>query len=101
MAKASTSSAAASIQAKEVSKIYGHFAAIQNVSFTVRPNTVAAFLGPNGAGKSTTMKILTGYLAPTTGSVSLIGLDPSDPAQRIVLARFSTRRFMEQETIVE
>ncbi len=86
-AKASPSSAAASIEAKDVSKIYGHFAAIQNVSFSVRPGTVAAFLGPNGAGKSTTMKILTGYLAPTTGSVSMLGLNPSDPAQRIVLAR--------------
>ncbi|MCA9690283.1 MAG: ATP-binding cassette domain-containing protein [Myxococcales bacterium] len=70
-----------------MTKLYGDFAALQDVSFSVHEGTVAAFLGPNGAGKSTTMKILTGYLAPTTGKVSMVGLDPRDPAQRIVLAR--------------
>ena len=76
-----------SIRADHLSKIYGEFVALHDVTFSVRRGTVCAFLGPNGAGKSTTMKILTGYLAPTTGKVSMVGLDPRDPAQRIVLAR--------------
>jgi ABC-2 type transport system ATP-binding protein len=74
------------IRADNLSKIYGDFAALHSVSFTVRKGTVAAFLGPNGAGKSTTMKILTGYLAPTAGHAQVLGLDPSDPEQRLQLA---------------
>ena len=75
------------IQADRISKIYGEFAALQDVSFEVRKGTVAAFLGPNGAGKSTTMRILTGYLAPTRGRVAVLGLDPTKAGQRIELAR--------------
>jgi ABC-2 type transport system ATP-binding protein len=75
------------IRAENLSKIYGDFAALHSVSFTVRQGTVAAFLGPNGAGKSTTMKILTGYLAPTSGRAQLLGLDPTHPEQRIELAQ--------------
>ena len=55
------------IEAEGLSKYYGDFAAVESVSFTVPRGQVAAFLGPNGAGKSTTMKLLTGYLAPSTG----------------------------------
>lgn len=75
------------IRADNLSKIYGDFAALHSVSFSVRKGTVAAFLGPNGAGKSTTMKILTGYLAPTSGRAELLGYNPSDPEQRIELAQ--------------
>ena len=75
------------IRAENLSKIYGDFAALHSVSFEVRRGTVAAFLGPNGAGKSTTMKILTGYLAPTTGRAQVLGFDPSDPEQRIEMSR--------------
>ncbi len=75
------------IRAENLSKIYGDFAALHSVSFTVRQSTVAAFLGPNGAGKSTTMKILTGFLAPTTGTATVLDLNPTDPEQRITLAR--------------
>ncbi len=75
------------IRAENLSKIYGDFAALHSVSFEVRRGTVAAFLGPNGAGKSTTMKILTGYLAPTTGRAQVLGFDPSDPDQRIEMSR--------------
>ena len=59
------------IEARGLSKFYGRFAAIAEVSFTVSRGEVVAFLGPNGAGKSTTMKLLTGYLAPSAG-VALI-----------------------------
>jgi ABC-2 type transport system ATP-binding protein len=61
----------AMIEAVGLSKYYGEFAAIENVTFQVRQGEVVAFLGPNGAGKSTTMKLLTGYLAASAG-VSLI-----------------------------
>ena len=57
----------AMIEAQGLSKYYGDFAAIEDVSFQVHQGEVVAFLGPNGAGKSTTMKLLTGYLAPSAG----------------------------------
>ncbi|MDX1980644.1 MAG: ABC transporter ATP-binding protein [Bryobacteraceae bacterium] len=63
------------IEAIGLSKIYGKFAAIQDVTFTVPGGQVCAFLGPNGAGKSTTMKILTGFLTPTSGTARLAGID--------------------------
>lgn len=63
------------IEAVGLSKYYGGFAAIENVSFQVRKGEVVAFLGPNGAGKSTTMKLLTGYLAPSAGTARIAGHD--------------------------
>jgi ABC-2 type transport system ATP-binding protein len=63
------------IQADRLTKRYGGFTAIEDVSFTVPRGQVAAFLGPNGAGKSTAMKILTGYLAPTAGAARVAGYD--------------------------
>ncbi|MBM3789986.1 MAG: ABC transporter ATP-binding protein [Acidobacteria bacterium] len=63
------------IEARELSKFYGDFAAVRDVSFSVRRGQVAAFLGPNGAGKSTTLKILTGYLTPSRGVARIAGLD--------------------------
>lgn len=61
------------IEAINLSKFYGDFAASRDVNFTIRRGEVAAFLGPNGAGKSTTMKLLTGYLAPSTGIAKIAG----------------------------
>lgn len=63
------------IEADRLSKFYGQFAACRDVSFQVRRGEVVAFLGPNGAGKSTTMKLLTGYLAPSTGRARIAGHD--------------------------
>ena len=65
----------AMIEAVGLSKYYGDFTAIENVSFQVRQGEVVAFLGPNGAGKSTTMKLLTGYLAPSAGEARIAGHD--------------------------
>src|SRR5947209_12930259 len=63
------------IEAIGLSKFYRDFAAIRDVSFVIPAGQVVAFLGPNGAGKSTTMKILTGYLAPSAGAARIAGLD--------------------------
>jgi ABC-2 type transport system ATP-binding protein len=63
------------IEALGLSKFYGNFAACRDVSFAVNKGEVAAFLGPNGAGKSTTMKLLTGYLAPSAGSARIAGFN--------------------------
>ncbi len=66
------------IEADGLSKFYGIFAAIQDVSFQVTEGEVVAFLGPNGAGKSTTMKLLTGYLSPSAGHARIAGHDMQD-----------------------
>lgn len=63
------------IEAKGLSKFYGDFAATRDVSFKIRKGEVAAFLGPNGAGKSTSMKLLTGYLSPSTGTAHIAGFN--------------------------
>jgi ABC-2 type transport system ATP-binding protein len=63
------------IEAIDLCKHYGSFAAIDHLTFTIRRGEVVAFLGPNGAGKSTTMKVLTGYLSPTSGTARLCGID--------------------------
>jgi len=63
------------IESHKLSKFYGVFAATRDVSFKVYESEVVAFLGPNGAGKSTTMKLLTGYLAPSEGWAKVAGFD--------------------------
>lgn len=73
------------IQAKNLSKFYDSFIAIQDVSFSITQGEVVAFLGPNGAGKSTTMKILTGYMSPSEGEVFIAGYNVIE--QRIEAAR--------------
>ena len=74
------------IEAKNLSKFYGSFVAISDISFTIPQGQIVAFLGPNGAGKSTTMKILSGFLAASEGSASIAGLSRST-------ARPSSRRW--------
>ncbi len=63
------------IEIKGLTKSYGSINAIENLNFKVNKGEVVGFLGPNGAGKSTTMKILTGYMAPTSGIVKVAGYD--------------------------
>jgi len=63
------------IEAQGLSKRYGDFVAVDDVSFEIGPGEVVGFLGPNGAGKTTTMRMLTGFMPPTDGSVRIAGHD--------------------------
>jgi ABC-2 type transport system ATP-binding protein len=63
------------IEVSGLTKYYGDFAALRDVSFRVPHGEIVAFLGPNGAGKSTTMKILTGYISPSAGTATIDGMD--------------------------
>jgi ABC-2 type transport system ATP-binding protein len=65
------------IRVQNLVKTFGDFKAVDDVSFDVRRGEIFAFLGPNGAGKTTTIKMLTTLLKPTSGSVSIDGLDPA------------------------
>lgn len=63
------------IEVKNVTKKYGKFTAVENISFTVKDGEVVGFLGPNGAGKSTTMNMITGFIEPTDGTIEVNGYD--------------------------
>ena len=63
------------IEASGLSKYYGAFVAVQDISFSIPQGQVVAFLGPNGAGKTTMMRMLTGYLAPSAGEAAIAGHD--------------------------
>lgn len=63
------------IVVKNLKKQFGHFVAVNNISFSVKRGEIFAFLGPNGAGKSTTIKMLTTMLRPTSGELKLAGHD--------------------------
>lgn len=65
------------IEVKNVTKKYGNFVAVDNISFTVNDGEVVGFLGPNGAGKSTTMNMITGFIEPTDGTIIVNGFDAS------------------------
>ena len=65
------------IKAEGLTKHFGDFPAVSDISFSINRGQVVAFLGPNGAGKSTTMRMLTGFIAPTHGQVEIAGIDIS------------------------
>ena len=73
------------IKATGLSKYYGSFVAIKDITFSIPKGQIVAFLGPNGAGKSTTMKILTGFLSASEGTAAIAGLDVR--ADRLEAAR--------------
>jgi ABC-2 type transport system ATP-binding protein len=64
-----------SIQVQNLLKQYGEQKAVNNVSFSLNKGEIVGFLGPNGAGKSTTMKMITGYLQPDSGTIKVCGID--------------------------
>jgi len=63
------------IEVEALSRRYGRRLAVDEVSFRVEPGEIVGFLGPNGAGKTTTLRMLTGYLAPTSGDIRIDGID--------------------------
>src|SRR6266850_8502437 len=68
------------IEVTDLTRRYGSLLALKGITFSVPKGQVVGFLGPNGAGKTTTMKILTGFLAPTSGTATVAGFDvTSDP----------------------
>ena len=66
------------IEVQQLSKHYGPFTAVDHVSFRVEPGEILGFLGPNGAGKTTTMRIITGYMPASEGTVVVAGYDVFD-----------------------
>ena len=75
------------IEVNNLAKRYGNFSAVSDISFSVKPGDILGFLGPNGAGKSTTMKMITGFLKPSEGSVQIEGNDIENntiEAQRLI-----------------
>ena len=75
------------IEVQDLTKCFGSFTAVDHVSFEVQRGEVLGFLGPNGAGKSTTMKMITGFLAPTSGRASVanhdVVLDPMGAKEQL------------------
>ena len=70
------------IEVRNLTKVYGQHCAIDQINFTVDEGEIVGFLGPNGAGKTTTMNIVTGFIAATSGDVSIGGLDIIADAQK-------------------
>jgi ABC-2 type transport system ATP-binding protein len=71
------------IEVKNLSKQFGGFKAVNDISFSVKQGEIFAFLGPNGAGKSTTIKMLTTLLHPTSGSIEMNGNNPAQNASEV------------------
>jgi ABC-2 type transport system ATP-binding protein len=75
------------IDTRGLTRYFGDFCAVEDLQLQVAPGTFYGFLGPNGAGKSTTLKMLTGLLAPSSGSIRILGHDMVDPADALAAKR--------------
>ncbi|GAB4217712.1 MAG: ABC transporter ATP-binding protein [Synechococcales cyanobacterium] len=71
------------IEVEKLTKVYGTFSAIEDVSFRVEPGEIMGFLGPNGAGKTTSMRILTGFLPATSGSARVAGFEVHEASMAV------------------
>ena len=71
------------IEVRNLTKRYGDLVAVDRVSFTAKKGEIVGFLGPNGAGKTTTMRIITGFLPATTGTVTVEDFDIFDDAHEV------------------
>jgi branched-chain amino acid transport system ATP-binding protein len=94
------------IEARNITKAFGSFKAVDDASLAVQPGTILALIGPNGAGKSTLFNCLTGDVSPTSGQVLLDGRDvtrlPPEERARLGLARtFQVPQTFEQMTVLE
>src|SRR5882762_3486701 len=72
-----------SLQVNNLTKTYGQQRAVDNISFSINKGEIVGFLGPNGAGKSTTMKVATGYLPPSSGSIVVDGFDVAEQPMQV------------------
>ena len=72
-----------SLEVLELTKCFGHFTAVDHVSFTVQPGEVIGYLGPNGSGKTTTIRMLCGLSTPTEGTARILGMDIVKNAEAI------------------
>ena len=75
------------VHTSKLCRVFGGLRAVQDLDLRVEPGTIYGFLGRNGAGKSTTIKMLTGILAPSSGSITLLGVSPNDEAQAAQVRR--------------
>jgi ABC-2 type transport system ATP-binding protein len=71
------------IEVRDLVKAYGDFTAVKQISFEALPGQVTGFLGPNGAGKTTTLRMLTGYMPPTSGTAKVAGYDVFDQSMEV------------------
>ena len=71
------------IEVENLQKEYGNFKAVDNISFSVAQGEILGFLGPNGAGKTTTIRILSTFLAPSSGTARIAGFDISDQSAEV------------------
>lgn len=78
-----TSNGTAMIEVQDLGKSYGPYEALRHVTFDVQKGEVLGFLGPNGAGKTTTMRILTGYMPPSSGTARIAGFDVFDDSIQV------------------
>lgn len=82
------------IHAEQVVKKFGDFTAIEGINLSVPKGSIYGFLGPNGCGKSTTIRVLTGLLSPTSGSVNVLGLEiPRQSEQLRLKIGYMTQKF--------
>ena len=86
---------AAAAQLESVSKIYGSFAALRNVSTTFAPGSCTVILGENGAGKSTLLRVVAGLITPTRGTVSVFSEPPHQQRRRIAYMSHATMLYDE------
>jgi len=94
------------IEARDITKAFGSFKAVDGASLAVEPGTILGLIGPNGAGKSTLFNCLTGDLSPTSGAVFLDGCDvtrlpPEERARRGLARTFQVPQTFEQMTVLE
>ena len=75
------------IETNDLTKYFDDFCAVKSVNLSVQRGSLYGFLGPNGAGKSTTIKMLTGILSPSSGSISLLGGNPWLPSEALAIKK--------------
>ncbi len=83
---AGTTPASAAVRLEQVRRSFGDVEAVRGIDLTVHPGEVVAFLGPNGAGKTTTIDMILGLSRPTSGSVSVLGMEPREAVARGLVA---------------